>query len=72
MPTTISINDEIQRQLKDEADRTGKPQDELVTEALTQYLTKVSRSFSSLGAGDDPTLDARRTHQLLEQTWGKR
>jgi predicted transcriptional regulator len=72
MPTTISLSDKLQHQLKDVAERTGKPQEEIVSEALTQYFSKSGRTFSSLGAGDDPTLDARQTKELLKEAWGKR
>jgi hypothetical protein len=72
MPTTISLSEKLQHQLEEAAERTGKPQDELVTEALTEYFSRARGKFSSFGAGNDPTLDARQTRELLKQAWGKR
>jgi metal-responsive CopG/Arc/MetJ family transcriptional regulator len=75
MPSSIYLEDNLQRQLQDLAERTGKSPGELLREALTQYLGNEHHSqriFKSLGAGDDPSLDAQRTHELLATAWGKR
>jgi len=50
----------------------GKPPEALLEEALTGYLSRPHRQFVSVGAGDDPSLDARQTREILKIAWGKR
>jgi predicted transcriptional regulator len=69
MANAIYLSDALERELRELAERTGKPQETILEEALHYYLAR--RNFASLGAGDDPTLDARQTRELLKDAWGK-
>lgn len=55
--TTLYLPKQLQRELKDAARRTGRPQAELVREALTEYLAKQERPLPSfVGSIDDPNM----------------
>lgn len=72
MPRAVYLSDELAHQLSDAAKRLGKPPEALVEEALRRYLSPVGRQFVSVGAGEDASLDARQTRELLRELWGKR
>jgi predicted transcriptional regulator len=72
MPQAVYLSDELARQLTDAAKRVGKPPEALVEEALRRYLSPGHRQFVSVGAGEDVSLDARQTRELLKELWGKR
>jgi hypothetical protein len=71
--TTLYLPTELQRALKDAARRSGRPQADLVRDALTEYLAKQPQpSPRSIGLGNDPALDARRLEEILDREWGGR
>lgn len=72
MSQAVYLSDELARQLTDAAARLGKPPEALLEEALIGYLSRPHRQFVSAGAGDDPSLDARQTREILKIAWGKR
>jgi plasmid stability protein len=72
MPQAVYLSDELTRQLKVAAERLGRSPEALLEEALTRYLSPPHRQFVSLGTGDDPSLDARQTREILKEAWGKR
>lgn len=65
----LELNPELERQLREAAAETGEAPSDIVAEALALYLGK-RRRFTSVGVGDDPTLDARQTRELLKN-WHK-
>jgi predicted transcriptional regulator len=67
MSQAICLSDELTRQLTEAAKRLGKPPEALVEEALERYLSPSRRQFVSVGAGDDASLDARYTRELLKE-----
>ncbi|CAN5894296.1 hypothetical protein BH23ACT11_BH23ACT11_26070 [soil metagenome] len=71
--TTLYLTAEIQRGLKEIAKRNGRPQAELIREALSEYLEKSGRpSLRSVGAGQDSELAARKTEDWLDHEWSGR
>lgn len=71
--TTLYLPEDLQRRLRDTARREGRPQAELVREALTAYLDNTPRPTpTSLGAGCDPDLPARDAEEWLEARWRER
>ncbi len=55
--TTLYLPKQLQRELKDAARRTGRPQAELIREALTKYLAKQERPLPGfVGIIDDPDM----------------
>jgi predicted transcriptional regulator len=72
MPQALYLSDELTHLLKAAAERMGRPPEALLEEALTRYLSRPHRQFTSAGAGDDPSLDARQTREILQEARGKR
>ena len=71
--TTLYLPAELQRALRDEARRAGRPQAELVREALKAYLGGRARpALRSLGLGKNGELDARDSEAWLRSEWGRR
>jgi predicted transcriptional regulator len=71
--TTIYLPEELQRSLREAARRAGRPQAELIREALTSYLEGQPRPVArSIGLGHDAELAGRDTEEWLDEAWGRR
>jgi Ribbon-helix-helix protein, copG family len=71
--TTLYLPVELQRELRDEAKRSGRPQADIVREALTTYLTARPRRLPrSIGIAENGALPARETEEWLRAQWGSR
>jgi plasmid stability protein len=71
--TTIYLPEELQRSLREAARRAGRPQAELIREALTSYLEAQPRPLPrSIGLGHDAELSGRETEDWLDEAWGRR
>lgn len=71
--TTIYLPEELQRSLRAAARRAGRPQAELIREALSAYLERVPRPpLRSIGLGEDRELAARDSDAWLDDAWGRR
>ena len=71
--TTLYLPDELLRALRDAARRSGRPQAQLVREAIERYLADSERPrFRSFGSGEDAELDARDSEAWLQEEWGQR
>lgn len=68
--TTFYLPDEMRHALRDAARRSGRPQAELVREALAGYLATNSRPRPrSLGAGADKAVSAADSEDWLRARW---
>lgn len=71
--TTLYLPEDLQRRLRDAARREGRPQAELVRQALIEYLADAPRPTpASVAAGCDPDLLARNAEEWLEARWRER
>ena len=71
--TTLYLPTDLQRALQEQARRSGRPQAELVREALRTYLEGAAAPRpSSLGLGEDTELSARESKEWLARRWGER
>ncbi len=71
--TTLYLPTDLQQRLKDASRRTGRPQAAIVREALDHYLAATPPLLpTSIGAGDDPDLDARHAKHWLHERWTDR
>jgi predicted transcriptional regulator len=70
--TTLYLPVELQRALKEQSRRSGRPQAELVREALQTYLAGASwPQPASIGAGADAGLSARESDEWLKREWDR-
>jgi len=70
--TTLYLPDDLHRALKEHARRSGRPQAELVREALRSYLEgAVWPQPGSIGIGEDHGVSARESEDWLTREWGK-
>src|SRR2546425_10903463 len=66
--TTLYLPADLQLALRAASRRSGRPQAEIVREALTGYLTEQPRPLPrSIGIAADGTLDASEVDQWLER-----
>ena len=72
--TTLYLPVDLQRALKDQARRSGRPQAELVREALRSYLAAAAAAPqpASIGLGEDDGLIARESKDWLAGEWSRR
>ena len=71
--TTLYLPSEMQRELRDAARRSGRPQAELIRDALREYLrTQVNPRPKSFGLGSDREVTARESEAWLRREWGAR
>ena len=71
--TTLYLPTDLQQALQEQARRSGRPQAELVREALRTYLEgAASPRPRSLGLGEDTELSARESEAWLARLWGER
>jgi hypothetical protein len=70
--TTLYLPVDLQHRLRAEARRRGRPQAELVRDALDAYLRQRKQPWPScIGIVDDPGFAARDTEEWLEREWHK-
>ena len=70
--TTLYLPVDLHRALKEHARRSGRPQAELVREALQSYLAETSwPQPGSIGAGADDGLSARESEDWLTREWDR-
>jgi predicted DNA-binding protein len=71
--TTLYMPDDLHRGLQIAAKQSGRPQAELVREALREYLNRLARpTLASIGSGDDTGLAGKDTEDWLEREWATR
>ena len=71
--TTLYLPPHLQDALRDAARRFGRPQAELVREALERYLEVLpSPTFLSMGIADDGRVPARDSEEWIRTRWKKR
>ena len=71
--TTLYLPPELQRALKSAARQSGRPQAEIIREALTAYLGAQPRPrLRSIGVGDSGGFDAAESETWLDSEWGRR
>jgi hypothetical protein len=71
--TTLYLPLDLQRALQAEARRSGRPQAELVREALRDYLAARPRPRPrSVGLGESGQLDAANSEAWLRDEWARR
>lgn len=71
--TTIFLDDELEREVKAQAEREGRPMAGLVREALAAYLVEHRQGGvpSFAGAGRSGRSDvAERHEEILAEEWG--
>ncbi|MGH2830703.1 MAG: ribbon-helix-helix protein, CopG family [Actinomycetota bacterium] len=72
--TTLYLPSDLQAGLRSAARRTGKPQAQIVREAVEKYLADLPADFpASIGLAKqgDPSWDARDIEQILDEEWGR-
>jgi hypothetical protein len=70
--TTVYVPDELQSRLREMSRRTGRPQADLLREALTEYVAAHGRpKLRSIGVGSDSELPARDSDPWLREQWEK-
>jgi predicted transcriptional regulator len=71
--TTLYLDATLHRQIRELAQRYGRPQAELMREALERYVQAQERPVPrSVGAGRDGTVGARDSEAWLRTEWAKR
>ena len=70
--TTLYLPADLQRALREVAQRTGRRQADLVREALEAYLSLQGRPLpSSIGIAEDSAFTARDSEAWLDSEWGR-
>lgn len=72
--TTIFLDDELEREVKSQAEKEGRPMAGLVREALADYLVERRQGGvpSFAGAGRSGRADvAERHEEILADEWGR-
>jgi len=71
--TTVYLSDEQHRELRALARRTGKPQAELIREAVAGLLERQPRpKLSFIGIAEDHELTGEESEAWLEAEWDRR
>lgn len=71
--TTLYLSAETQRDLREEARRSGRAQAELIREALSAYLAKRPRPLPrSVGIAADGKVTGRRSEAWIRREWSRR
>lgn len=71
--TTVYLPPELQVELRAAAKRLGKPQAQIVRDAVAAYVADLPDWFpKGCGIGEDATLDARDLERVLDAEWGGR
>jgi hypothetical protein len=69
--TTLYLTRELQLRLRAAARRRGRPQAELVREALDAYLGEGEPRGGLIGIGDDPDLEAADSEAWFRREWDR-
>ena len=68
--TTLYLTPELRRRLRDSSRRSGRRQADIIRAALDAYLDEPATNRPrSIGAGDDPALDAEGSEAWLREHW---
>jgi hypothetical protein len=68
--TTLYLPEGLHQRLRQESRRTGRPQAEIVREALDAYFADKPRTLPrSLGLGNDPDLSGADVDDWLRDNW---
>lgn len=71
--TTLYLPDDLRRALADEGRRSGRPQAQLIREALGNYLADRPRPLPlSIGIGADGKVTGKRSEDWLRREWERR
>jgi predicted transcriptional regulator len=71
--TTLYLPETTRRRLRDMSRRTGRPQADLVRQALEGYLSSEETPLpGSIGSGADKDLSGRDTEDWLRANWRPR
>ena len=71
--TTVYLQDDLYRQLKDTARRTGQSEALMIREALAAYLVQQARPWpKSIGMVSDGTIDAAAVKDWIHTQWDKK
>lgn len=68
--TTLYLPRDLQLRLRETARRRGRPQAELVRDALAAYLDEDAPGLTLVGVGDDRDLSAADSEDWLRREWG--
>jgi hypothetical protein len=70
--TTLYLPVELQRSLAVTAKREGRPQAEIVRDALTLYFSRTAPlRLHSIGTGSDDQVTGATSEDWLRRNWGK-
>lgn len=71
LKTTVYLPELVQQALADAARQLGRPQAELIREALESYLGRIPRpELLSIGIVDEPSVTGRDSEAWLRDHWG--
>ena len=71
--TTLYLPEELHRSIRDLSRRTGRPQAEVIREALGEYVARQERPWpSSIGSGSDGTVAGRDSESWLRSEWSRK
>lgn len=71
--TTLYLSRDLQRALREEGRRAGRPQAQLIREALSEYLEKRPRPLPrSVGVASNGKVTGRRSEAWIRRQWGRR
>jgi predicted transcriptional regulator len=71
--TTVYLDATLHRQIRELAQRYGRPQAEVIREALERYVQAQERPMPrSIGSGADGTIGARESEAWLRAEWAQR
>jgi predicted transcriptional regulator len=70
--TTLYLPEELQRSLRDLSRRTGRPQAEIIREALGTYVAGQEKPWPrSIGTAADGGISARDSEAWLRHEWSR-
>lgn len=70
--TMVALSADLRRQLEEIAAYAGKPQEEVLREALADYIHRLRRPLPrSIGAGENDSLHGADTEDWLLANWGR-
>ncbi len=71
--TTLYLTSDLQKRLREVSRRTGRPQADLVREAVATYLAELAPPKpASIGLGADAELHSDDTEEWLKAQWGRK
>lgn len=70
--TTLYLPSDLQRSLRDEGERSGRPQAALIREAIAQYLARRPvRLPRSIGVGSDGKVGGEASERWIRKEWDR-